>query len=544
MAVFPRAPASAGPKQISSPKIATKTVIGMVLGIREHSLRPKLVSIHILNAILRTRAVCLFAMIVSYQLIACPRKKRGTRRVPRNGGASTLITATTSPNTPSGKITRSFQSFLQTFRKKNSNPPSPPTAFSEKEKARAPPRKSIRSFILSATRRPEPLPPKIDPFPPLLTEQKRGPTLLERRRGALRSLNLNTNVNASSPPQKRYPDGAPSPFSPARHLRRMGRVFHFDNGPPPATPPGVPGSGFDSPPTPTRRRDYRQLDDALYYSNWSNEEVCEPPPPLADARISPWSPNEAQFPYRASEPAADGSGSGSPIAPPFLSPIAEVRTPVSASFAYTPRTPTFPRTPLSPYALRTPPSPYSPGTPTPAYAPSLRAPSTPTTPTRQPGFAGPFLLREPRTPLSPPPVYPPPAYLPEVPLRGPGSAPSTPTRPRRPSGPTPVQTMPLTSASPPRSTANLTSPSMPNLYSPSSAAERDPPVSPIVSSLREAIDSDLGTWRERAGGNTHAPAADPGVFVIADDSDSEYSDPFDIEAVSVHTDESFEALKI
>ena len=85
---------------------------------------------------------------------------------------------------------------------------------------------------------------------------------------------------------------------------------------------------------------------------------------------------------------------------------------------------------------------------------------------------------------------------------------------------------------------------MPNLYSPSSAAERDPPVSPIVSSLREAIDSDLGTWRGRAGGNTHGPAADPGVFVIADDSDSEYSDPFDIEAVSVHTDESFEALKI
>ena len=394
-------------------------------------------------------------MVLSYQLLSCPRKKKGVRRVPRNGAMSSASTAT---NTPS-KITRSFQSFLHTFRRKNPLLVLPAPTFTEKEKS-APTslnavRKTVRSFYLSATKSADT--PAAESTPPT-SEQARGPTLRERR--ALRSLYLNT---APTSPRKRYPGGPPSPLSSARHIRRMGRVFQFGDTPPPDTPPGFPG---DSPRTPTGRRHYQQLDDALY-SNWSNEEVYRTPGSNEterpeDARISPWSPIEEQFPYSTRPPA------------PFLSPITEVHTP---------------RSPISPYSS------YSPRTPT---------------------SASPFLLRSPRTPQTPPPLYPPPpAYLPEVPLRAPGlgSAPSTPTRRRTLSGAASASTLTLVP---------------------------DPPVSPIVSSLRQDIDVELGSWRGHApiGG---ASGVDAGAFVISNDSDSE--DPFDLESVSMHTDESIEPLK-
>ena len=419
-------------------------------------------------------------MVLSYQLLSCPRKKRGARRVPRNGTALA--------NAPS-TFTRSFQTFLQSFRKKNPNTVPTPYTFSEKERApntSGSVRKAVRSFYLSATKRGDQASPLSDPNQQM--SEKTRPTLRERR--ALRSLYLNTSP--ASPQQKRYP-GPPSPLSPSRHIRRLGRVFQLGETPP-ETPPGY---GLGSPPhTPPRRRNYQQLDDdALYYSSWSNEEAynTEPATRPADARISPWSPNEEQFPYPRG----------------FLSPITEVHTP---------------RSPISPYT-----------------------PSTPQTPTSAGSNVGAwFLVRTPgaQTPLpfprGPPPMYPPPppptAYLPDVPLRGPGSVPSTPTRPRTYSSAS--ASLPSTPARMLDATANSTS---------TLTLVPDPPVSPIVASLRQAIDGELGSWAERpplsAVGVRPGPgsSSDAGVFVIANDSESEEGD---LESVSMYTDESIEPLKV
>ena len=139
--------------------------------------------------------MCLFTMVLSYQLLSCPRKKKGVRRVPRNGAMSSASTATTTPS----KITRSFQSFLHTFRRKNPLLVLPAPTFTEKEKS-APTslntvRKTVRSFYLSATKSADT--PAAESTPPT-SEQARGPTLRERR--ALRSLYLNTT---STSPRKR-----------------------------------------------------------------------------------------------------------------------------------------------------------------------------------------------------------------------------------------------------------------------------------------------------------------------------------------------------
>ena len=368
-----------------------------------------------------TIQVCLFVMIVSYQLLSCPcRKRRSARRTPRKAPRDIVITTLHTPSKPK----RSLRTCFGLIDKPQKRNPLNHIPVPGKEKdASAQPRArhetgTFRKLYLSVKTH-----GSSSPQPPSTTstEEARGPTLRERR--ALRSLYLDTSLPS---PRKRYPGTpGPSPISPA--LKRMGRVFQFDS-----TPPETPTlSPLPSTPrTPAGRRHYKQLDDSKY-SDWANEPSYRTERPQ-DAFISPWSPNEGEFPY------------------------------------YTPR-----------------------------YSPGFKA------------------FSEPQTP---PPLYPPPpAYLPAIPMRcsGSGSTPSTPTR----SGASrsPFQTS-------------------------------EPPVSPIVSSLRHEIDGAIGSWQpdieDVRAALAETRGEDRSMFVIANDTGSdEWDASSDLDTVSMHTGESIEPLK-
>ncbi|KAI0763537.1 hypothetical protein BD413DRAFT_580949 [Trametes elegans] len=100
---------------------------------------------------------------------------------------------------------------------------------------------------------------------------------------------------------------------------------------------------------------------------------------------------------------------------------------------------------------------------------------------------------DPRTPCTPPPLYPPPpAYIREVPMRSPLSAPNTPTRAV---GPYVAEGLP---ESPP------------------------PPTSPVVTTLTREIAHDIDAWsvvRTLREGIRGAPDED--AFVITNDSEDE-----------------------
>lgn len=344
--------------------------------------------------------------MVSYQLLAWPcRKRRGnTRRVPRN--ADIVITTLHTPSTPP----RSFRNLFGLIRSKH-KPALLPLPFSpslEKAEARTAPesrtgrKNALRALYLRTTRRNHTAPGG---------DSTHTPTSTLRERRALHSLYLNINLPS---PRKRYP-GTPSPILPI--LKRMGRVVLVDQ-----TPPDTPTSPFLSPKTPTSRH-YQQLDDP-FYSEWANEApYCRTTERPQDALISPWSPNEGQFPY-------------------------------------------YP------------------------YAPALNS------------------LSEPRTP---PPLYPPPpAYLPEIPIRGPGSNPATPTR----------------------------AGAVPRVLSRT-------PVSPIVSVLGDEIEGDIGSCEFRQVRAALASTAEKDdAFVIGDDSEDGHpsTTDSDLETVSIYSDESAEHL--
>ena len=235
-----------------------------------------------------TSPVCLFTMVLTYQLIACPhRKPAAARRMPRNA-----LQAAKSTHTPS-KITRSLQTCFNLFR--SSDPevaPAKRTPGSSEKRAQSQDskdgRRTLRVLLLPFTSQS----PSRSPETPLPSQPK--PTLLERK--GLRALRLNTELLKSNGKQ-RYPT-TPSPMmTPAR--KRMGGVFDFRS-----SPSGTPASSstlFSAiTPTPTGRRHYKKLDDTLY-SDWSNKATypTERPP---DAMVSPWSPNENQYPYAPYSP--------------------------------------------------------------------------------------------------------------------------------------------------------------------------------------------------------------------------------------------------
>ncbi|KAH9850184.1 hypothetical protein C2E23DRAFT_887616 [Lenzites betulinus] len=397
MAVLPRSSGSAGADgQIMSPRVATSTVVGMVLGI-----------------------LCLFTIVVSYQLLSCPckRKKQAAKRVPR------ATIKQPSPHTPSTP-THSFITlknlckaggdkfrFAQPSTAEEKQPLSTPGS--------SPRRNTLRSLYLASTK----------PFRSALrsmeegqislpaTESARTPNLRERR--ALRSLHLNTHIPIT--PTKRYPLACNPPSSPVTPTRkRMAGLLHLNGGP--ASAPGSP-TLFAAQSTKSRRL-YQKLDDTAY-SDWSNEESYRTERPVS-ALISPWSPSEYEFPY-----------------------------------------------------------------------PSLHSP----------GFMS---AKEPSTP---PPLYPPPpAYIPEVPMRSPGSAPASPVRPTRTG----------------RERAEARSPLA-------------PPVSPIVSTLTEEIVGGIDTWSllsHDAQGTAMPP--DPradGVFVIASEESEDGTSCRD-SLSTIRTDES------
>ncbi|RDX48875.1 hypothetical protein OH76DRAFT_1418839 [Lentinus brumalis] len=390
MTIVPRSTSAPGDgTQITSPKVATTTVVGMVLGV-----------------------LCLFVMVISYQLLSCPcRKRKPARRVPPQDMVINTL------HTPS-KPRRSFRTCFGVFNKSQKKSPFDhlPIPGSEKGATPEPDRRrrpgAFRELYLSVKKHGAPAPPHTPAF-----DGTRGPSLRERR--ALRSLYLDTNLPS---PRKPYPgNSTPSPISPA--LKRMGRVFQFDSTPP-ETPPFSPLPS--TPRTPTGRRHYKQLDDSKY-SEWANEPAYRTERPK-DAFISPWSPNEGDFPY---------------------------------------------------YATR-----YSPGFKT---------------------------LSEPQTP---PPLYPPPpAYLPETPIRGSGSTPPTPTR---------------------------------SQTTPASWKIHEPPVSPIVSSLRNEIDGAIGSWevQDLRAALAETRGEDNSMFVVSNDTGSdEWDASSDLDTDSVHTDESVELHK-
>ncbi|KAI0754505.1 hypothetical protein C8Q80DRAFT_1266121 [Daedaleopsis nitida] len=470
MVVVPRATSISGDgTQITSPKVATSTAIGMVLGI-----------------------LCLFGMILSYQLLACPCKRRKARPAQRK--PLPVITTLHPPSKPK----RSFRNCFGHVKSKP-KPRSPflknPLSLSSEKDAGASPaplkesRNGLRSFFLFGTRRGA----HSAPATQTASTSEPKPTLRERR--ALRSIYLNTSLPS---PRKRYPPGTPSPISPA--LKRMGRVFQFDSSTPPDTPTISPLFSARTPRTPTSRgrRQYQQLDDSYPYTptptksklsaecQWANEATDRTKQPQ-DALISPWSPDEGEYPYYPYSPAG----------------------PKSLSFALA-------MGELSP------------------------------------------------VPYTPPPLYPPPpAYLPEIPLRGPGSTPATPTR---------SQTSPVPPSRPPGAQASRSATRSPS-FSASEAPEPLPvtrpravPVSPIVlASLREEIDGDIGSWefaqvREALANHAAAVAAhgddpfadpvpvasDPGVFVISNSSEDGHSScaDSDLDTLSIHTDDSVESLTL
>ncbi|OJT12980.1 hypothetical protein TRAPUB_10457 [Trametes pubescens] len=269
MVVLPRSSGAPGTDgQISSPRVATRTVVGMVLGI-----------------------LCLFTMVLTYQLMSCPCRRRKAKAAKHR----TLYTSP-STHTPSKKPTHSFIDLKRLYQKGRGRfHPKPAPAVGEKQSLGTPgdtssPRcATLRSLLLAATK----------PFrsvlhrnqkeqPPPSDDTSRPPNLRERR--ALRSLYLNTRA-PSTPTTKRYPCNPPqTPTTTTR--KRMAGLLHLNMGGSPDSP------DTHSPFTPRStksRRLYEKLDDTAY-SDWSNEESYRTERPIS-ALISPWSPSEYEFPY-------------------------------------------------------------------------------------------------------------------------------------------------------------------------------------------------------------------------------------------------------
>ncbi|TBU58049.1 hypothetical protein BD310DRAFT_500717 [Dichomitus squalens] len=392
MPVVPRALDDGDGSEITSPKVASKTVVGMVLGV-----------------------LCLFTMVLSYQLISCSwrKQRQASLGVPHSGSSAIHTTHTHSEPTPS------FHTFFQRLLRLFSYPRDNGEA-SEKGVPSPGPRdrpRPLRALLLSFTHDHN---PSSGPTESSHASQRTPhPTIRERR--ALRALRLNTTLSTS--PRKQYPS-TPSPLASSR--KRIGRLFLF--GPTtPDTPTPLPP--YLSPTSPFSRRHYAKLDDSMY-SDWSNNAKyhTERPP---EAILSPWSPNEHEYPY-----------------PPY--------------------------SPLDVNSLS--------------------------------GFPG-----------TPPPLYPPPpAYLPEVPTRATRSNPTTPTRPR--------------------ASRN------------GAASTLVPPVSPIVSSLNEEIDGEIGGWDmtseiRAAFAHTANTCEDDDVFVISNASDEDGASS-ELDTVSLRTDESTKPLSL
>ncbi|KAI1788859.1 hypothetical protein LXA43DRAFT_1084162 [Ganoderma leucocontextum] len=282
MPVVPRTSDAGNGTEITSPSVGTKTVVGMVLGI-----------------------LCLFTIVLSYQLIACSHRKKpaAARRVPRNASPAAKNTHTRS------KPTRSFRTCSNLFGLSKPKPAPANSTPSSSEK-RVPPqdskdgRRTFRALLLPFAPRDSSGGPETPP------PSQSKPTLLERK--GLRDLRLNTELLKSDGKQ-RYP-ATPSPMmTPTR--KRMGRVFQFGS-----SPPSTPGSSTTlfSASTPTSRRQYKKLDDTPY-SDWSNQAVCptERPP---EAMVSPWSPNEPEYPYAPYSPITVRWLSDTPRTPPPLYP--------------------------------------------------------------------------------------------------------------------------------------------------------------------------------------------------------------------------------
>ncbi|PIL35127.1 hypothetical protein GSI_02916 [Ganoderma sinense ZZ0214-1] len=283
MPVVPRTSDAGNGTEIASPNVAAKTVVGMVLGI-----------------------------LLTYQLIACPHRKRAAaaRRVPRNASQA----AKTAHTPLSSKATRSFRSCTNVFGWSSPKPaPANRTPGTSEKRAQSQSdskdgRRTLRALLLPFSSRNSPGAPKTPPTP---SQPK--PTLLERK--GLRALRLNTELLKSEGKQ-RYPT-TPSPMmTPTR--KRMGRVFEFASSPL-STPASSSSTLFSAgTPTPTGRRHYKKLDDKLY-SDWSNEATYPTSRP-PEAMVSPWSPNERQYPYAPYSPISVQWLSDTPRTPPPLYP--------------------------------------------------------------------------------------------------------------------------------------------------------------------------------------------------------------------------------
>ncbi|KAI9066032.1 hypothetical protein FKP32DRAFT_1756290 [Trametes sanguinea] len=348
--------------QIMSPRVASRTVIGMVLGV-----------------------LCLFAIVLSYQLISRPNRGRNTPAARRPNHAPHHSRSL--PHAPFDVLTNFWRRSGEKLRRALA-----PTDSLQEEKHSPPtsnhPQRSALYRVYHAC---------TAPFRMLFSRcgesgvpgsraDARTPNLRERR--ALRSLYLNTK-----PLSQRYPSSPSreSPTSPTR--KRMAGLFHLNlRNPPSLSPAGPSHKGGRS------HRLYQRLDDALY-SEWSNEQTYRTDRPTP-AFLSPWSPSEYEFPY-----------------------------------------------------------------------PTLHSPTA--TSSSEPG--------------TPPPLYPPPpAYVPEVPLRSPGSSPSSPVHP-----------------------ASIVAKTVSSSWS---SASR----SPIILMLEEEISQDIGEWTE--------PHQVNASFVISNDSDSDPED--------------------
>ncbi|EIW52427.1 uncharacterized protein TRAVEDRAFT_24626 [Trametes versicolor FP-101664 SS1] len=292
MAVLPRSSGAPGTDgQISSPRVATRTVVGMVLGI-----------------------LCLFTMVLSYQLMSCPCRRRKAK-------AAKHRTPRTSPSThtPSKKPTRSFidlKRLYQNARERFHRTHAPALGEKQSLGTSSPRGVTLRSLFLAATK----------PLRAALHRTKeeqsspsddtaRPPNLRERR--ALRSLYLNTRT-PTTPTTKRYPCNPPTtPTTPTR--KRMAGLLHLSIGGSPDSPDTL------SPFTPRNtqsRRLYQKLNDTAY-SDWSNEESYRTERPIS-ALISPWFPSEYEFPYPSLHSPGLTPATPPPLYPPPPAYIPEV----------------------------------------------------------------------------------------------------------------------------------------------------------------------------------------------------------------------------
>ncbi|OSC98010.1 hypothetical protein PYCCODRAFT_1461571 [Trametes coccinea BRFM310] len=369
MVVIPRTGAQSDPAvggQIGSPRVATRTVVGMVLGV-----------------------LCLFTIVLSYQLISRPSRGRSSPAARRPNNASHPSRSLL--HTPFDALSHLWRRSGKKLRRTRATQNSPQE---EKDSPLTPdhPQRSAIGRVYHVCTRPLRMlfSRRTESGLACARDGTRAPNLRERR--ALRSLYLNTK-----PPSQRYPSSPSreSHTSPTR--KRMAGLFHLNLRTPSHDHPTLSPLSSPSHKGGRSHRLYQRLDDSLY-SDWSNEQTHRTDRPLP-AFLSPWSPSEYEFPY-----------------------------------------------------------------------PTLHSPTG--TSSSEPG--------------TPPPLYPPPpAYVPEVPLRSPGSAPPSPARP---------------------------APVVAKAASTSSWS----PASPIILMLEEEISQDIGEWTE--------PSQVNASFVISNDSDSDAED--------------------